>query len=538
MDAVRTLLWGASARGVGSAGAGLAQAMRLAPAALVVIAICIFALQFYVQRYFLHDDALISLRFARNLLQHGVLEWNIGERVEGYTNFLHLLVTTGVMWLGFDPVVAVRIVNVAAMAGLLAGFWGLLRRAAPGDDGRAARALGLSLVLLSAPFVIWVLGGLETVMAAALLTAGVGLLLPLGDDRELQFRRQVLAGLALGCAVLTRPDCVVPAGAALAGYLLLAPRRLLDRVRVVGVVGGVLAAVVLAHVAWRYGYYGDLLPNTYYAKVGVPISLRLQNGGPYLLGALVRVPVLWIAGLMLMMAALDRRVSPAMGILAAAIGCQAGNVVWAGGDHMPASRLLVPVMALAALLAALALQAMSEAVRGFWLVAAGAMATYGAVTTDIEHKDSAAFVGTIVGRHLEANEKPGTVVALTTAGSTPYFAPSLRFIDTLGLVDRTIARRDPLPFLSLNQRVPGHAKGYGAYVLARRPHLVILGTAPGSDVSEPWWLSDVELMRSEEFHRCYRREDHALRYGAAEAREKPGYVNPIAFIVYRRHCAK
>jgi hypothetical protein len=44
-------------------------------------------------------------------------------------------------------------------------------------------------------------------------------------------------------------------------------------------------------------------------------------------------------------------------------------------------------------------------------------------------------------------------------------------------------------------------------------------------------------MRAEEFHRCYRRETYQLSYGEAEARELPDYVNPITFILYRRHCA-
>ena len=35
----------------------------------------------------LFDDAMISMRYARNLVEHGELTWNVGDAyVEGYTN--------------------------------------------------------------------------------------------------------------------------------------------------------------------------------------------------------------------------------------------------------------------------------------------------------------------------------------------------------------------------------------------------------------------------------------------------------------------
>src|ERR1700736_4709706 len=43
-------------------------------------------------RYFvLFDDMMIGMRYARNLVQHGQLVWNLGERVEGFTNPLWVL---------------------------------------------------------------------------------------------------------------------------------------------------------------------------------------------------------------------------------------------------------------------------------------------------------------------------------------------------------------------------------------------------------------------------------------------------------------
>jgi arabinofuranosyltransferase len=50
------------------------------------------------------DDAYISFRYARNLIEGHGLVFNPGEKVEGYTNFLWVLIIAMGMKLGADPV--------------------------------------------------------------------------------------------------------------------------------------------------------------------------------------------------------------------------------------------------------------------------------------------------------------------------------------------------------------------------------------------------------------------------------------------------
>jgi hypothetical protein len=47
-----------------------------------------------VRYWWLVDDAMISMRYARNLAEGSGLVWNVGERVEGYTNLLWTLFMT------------------------------------------------------------------------------------------------------------------------------------------------------------------------------------------------------------------------------------------------------------------------------------------------------------------------------------------------------------------------------------------------------------------------------------------------------------
>jgi len=58
------------------------------------------------------EDAFISFRYASNLIQGHGLVYNVGERVEGYTNFLWTLLLAGGMALGADPVPLSRFLGI------------------------------------------------------------------------------------------------------------------------------------------------------------------------------------------------------------------------------------------------------------------------------------------------------------------------------------------------------------------------------------------------------------------------------------------
>src|SRR5918993_5205805 len=77
----------------------------------------------HARRYlpFLSDDALISLRYAKRLVEGHGLTWNAGERVEGYSNLLWVLCAAALNRLGVDLIDAVRVLGFAGVgAGLAA----------------------------------------------------------------------------------------------------------------------------------------------------------------------------------------------------------------------------------------------------------------------------------------------------------------------------------------------------------------------------------------------------------------------------------
>src|SRR2546428_3980644 len=75
------------------------------PTQIIMALLLVFALLAYhvhLYRDYLTDDALISLRYARRLLEGHGLTWSEGPRVEGYSNLLWTLLVALPGAFGFD----------------------------------------------------------------------------------------------------------------------------------------------------------------------------------------------------------------------------------------------------------------------------------------------------------------------------------------------------------------------------------------------------------------------------------------------------
>src|SRR6266571_4299986 len=148
------------AGGAGGAGRPGRARLLLAAGLLATLGLLLAHAAFY---RFLTDDAFISFRYARNLRQGHGLVFNPGlERVEGYTNFLWVLLLAGCDALGLPPETAANLLSLAATLGLWAlVVWFALRFPPP------ARWRWLVLVpplFLAATrsVAVWSSGGLET----------------------------------------------------------------------------------------------------------------------------------------------------------------------------------------------------------------------------------------------------------------------------------------------------------------------------------------------------------------------------------------
>ena len=220
--------------------------------------------------WFLCDDAFISFRYVRNLLEGHGLVFNPGEYVEGYSNFLWVLELAALWGLfGLRPEDAAPWLSVACTAGTLATMlWWVAH--IPGLHHRKLVAwMALGLVCSSATFAVWTSGGgLETRQFTFFVVLAV-VCLSLYRHR----RSGLLAvSLSLAAAAYTRPEGPLIAACCFGWFAtqrMVETGRLRPDRRLVRELAYLIApfvVLVATHFLFRYAYYGEWLPNTYYAK--------------------------------------------------------------------------------------------------------------------------------------------------------------------------------------------------------------------------------------------------------------------------------
>jgi arabinofuranosyltransferase len=437
------------------------------------------------------DDAYITMRYADHLAGgHGPV-YNLGERVEGYTCFLWMVLLAAGRAVGAQTEAWSKVLGLVLAGGtIVAVGWIGARWSSARTGGAAALILGGSTV-----FTTWAMSGMEVPLVAAMITLTAAAAL----DSHGGPRAGWIAGVGAALALLVRPDSAVAVLSVLAGGALA--HRDGRGVRALFAI----SAIYLPYFLWRWAWYGWLLPNTFYAKVGAT-EAQVSRGLDYAVGFVGATPGLSLAALVGLVLAVRGR-EWAWVACGAAVALHGAYVVSVGGDVMPAYRFFAGLLPLLALVAARALDPMDPRVAlGAVLVLVGSAQGLGYTHPDLYGRVQNGNVGRNgreVGLWLAANLPPDTRIATNTAGSVPYFS-GLPTIDMLGLNDATIAHT-PAPRLGTGKA--GHERANGAYVLDRRPDVVLLGAARGS--RRAVFRSDRQLVADPRFS-----EDYAVRTAA------------------------
>ena len=284
--------------------------------------------------WFLTDDAFISFRYTLNLLEGHGLVFNPGERVEGYTNFLWILELAALWGLfGIRPEHAANWLSVAYTAATIAALlWWIARL--PALDSRSLVAwMALGLLCSSATFAVWTSGGgLETRQFTFFIVAAIVCLSLYANSTP----GLLSASLFLAAAELTRPEGILLAACCFAWFAVqrfVKDGKVSTRlVRQLSFLVAPFFFLVAAHFLFRYAYYGEWLPNTYYAKHVRP---WYESGFRYLVAAAIETGLY----ILLPLACLALRARWRMhrdGIYALPLLCIVAHMAYLlpiGGDH-------------------------------------------------------------------------------------------------------------------------------------------------------------------------------------------------------------
>lgn len=468
-------------------------------------AICLIYLAhaFYYWEW-VEDDAFISMRYAQNFVNGSGLVFNPGEQVEGYSNLAWVLYAGLAIKLNLAPLLVLRITAVLAGLSALVLSWKAARILLP-QAGMSALAAPLFLAL-NPMLPRHSTTGLETVPFAALIIAGF-----ITSAKRPTATNSILFHLLLVLIITMRPEGVVFAllflfwrhlGPGMGTDASTKPLSVLMWMEFFAIL-----VVTAALFIWKWSYYGNPLPNTYYAKMtgegrafvdGFNYSLDFlrENGGAILVG-------LYLANL------LNKKLSTAFLFATVIVMVQVGIVIAAGGDWMHFYRFFVPVMPVLAagcgaglgIILLMTLQASgAREPRRKWLlvlVLAGTMAAGYVNIYKVERATGREVVPYVkngsyltdgyrqTARWIVDNTPSGSSVAICDIGLVGYQS-GRPVVDMFGLVDPHISR------LAGRQ----HFKSDPEYVLGKHPEVVVL-VSSGND--EFLRIPDAEMFANPDF---------------------------------------
>lgn len=442
------------------------------------------------------DDAMISMAYARNLVEGRGLQWGQSPNpVEGFTHPLWLAVMAATHLTRLPAAAQSLPVQCLALALLLANLWAVQRLVERHFLGAPA-GVAWPAVLLTAgfyPLAHWSLLGMEVGLQALLVVSIVDAALDL-ERGESRARR---LALLLVAAVLLRMDMALVWLCVLA-FLLPSPlggrgSRVSWRQWTELALWPALALGL--YQLFRWSYFHDLLPNTYALKLaGIPLLPRLERGlAAWWDFALPRAPLLLAAlggALVLGRSRRAVRLPLALVLVGFLYAVYVGGDAWERMDSRPendigANRFVAFLMPLCFVLVGAGWNAVADRVprRRVWLPIVTALAWLCANGL-LAPSSAAAGAGNLLWRQaprraaqhqrlldrvrrLEAHVPADALVAVVWAGIPGYFS-NLRLVDALGYNDRRIARQRPRVPLEAAALRPGHVKWDWGYVLNRR----------------------------------------------------------------------
>lgn len=228
----------------------------------IITIFCILLIPYTIISYnHIGEDCFISFRYVDNFIKGEGLAFNKGERVEGYSNFLWVIILAFFRWMGISPVFMSKILGALSTALLLwvTSYYSLKKNQRKIDW----IYLATPFMIFFNPMIHYHAGrGLETTFYAFLFMWAI-----------LSFKRRnyMNSSLAFAAIALTRPEGFIY-------FWLLLPLLFLDlknsrtenfsypipHIRLRFFLPYLV--ITITFFIWRYLYYGNLLPNTVYAK--------------------------------------------------------------------------------------------------------------------------------------------------------------------------------------------------------------------------------------------------------------------------------
>ncbi|MBP9192574.1 MAG: hypothetical protein KBF96_08490 [Ignavibacteria bacterium] len=479
-----------------------------------LILLCIVFIVICNNNRFIQDDAFISFRYVQNFVDGHGLVFNIGERVEGYTNLLWVLILSALVRMNFDIGNTAQTLSLAfgvlvlVMTYLLSG---LIRIKGDIETKYAKKSktesvdsstgffdlIPSALLVFTGSFVFWAISGMETTMFISFCLLGIYYYIKDKDLPTPNYKFPIFILLA----TLTRPEGMYFFGLILIhrfGLLFMEKRgeglkEFFSKKNLISYL--VYVIPVIFYFVIRYSYYGYLFPNTYYAKTGLSsqyitagIEYFMKFFSSYLLYGVILVAPVYLFR--------KKENFFEISLFYLLIVSFILYVISVGGDVLKQNRFFLPILPMLYILFAKFLtdlyykfsKNLGKGIAFASVLIISTVICYYYYTSQKENLQSeiASENGLVEKMKITGNwfknkqREAGRplVLAATTIGAVSYFAGSdVVVIDNLGLTDKEIAH-NPKPVPEISAEVLGwKERNYNAdYVMSRNPDYVYFST--------------------------------------------------------------
>jgi arabinofuranosyltransferase len=487
---------------------------------------------------FIQDDAYTSLRYVSNFLEGKGLVFNEGERVEGYTNFLWVMILSGTalivkviypseQLIQILPAITQSLSVIFGFTLLLTTFF-LTQKIIPAQKkesitNRIVTFIPAILILYSTPFIYWSVSGMETSLFATLTLLSILFILKF----ETKKNRIAFVIVSVMNSFL-RPEGMI-FFFILFGYELVErffeseEKKIVKRIKkmcskeLMTALAAYLIPLII-YLAFRLVYYGYPFPNTFYAKTEFSVEFLERGFGyfinfteQYLLFGLLLLPI--IIQLLRKQLSKDEKIISRFAFLWSVL------VIIIGGDVLPVNRFFLPVMPLIFILL---VNSCNKIIDEFLPVKTGAVilpllsalfifyAVYNYNRLKPEMMEKRAYESGLVTKmkiysefvkqeKTWNNKKRSITVAMSTIGAFSFYSGE-KIIDLVGLTDEYTAHH-PVETEGIDEQLPvlWKEKHYNAgYAILSKPDFIIFPAG-----AKPSAFAECAIFVQPEFHKDY-----------------------------------
>jgi len=425
---------------------------------------------------FTQDDAFISYRYVKNFINGHGLVFNPGERVEGYTNFLWIVLLSIFAKFGLDMILVSKILGIFSgciILILLHRISALLvekknKSKSPAKDWFFPLFPSLLLASNSA-FAYWSISGLETVffLMAVLLSV------------YFYFINQRLMILFVALSTLIRPEGVLVFLIIILHKLLFKKDKLKDCIFSLAS----FIALLLSFLLFKILYYGDIFPNSFYAKTG--FSLEYVKSGLEYFWLFLKHYALW--GIIYLLPLLFyKSLDQKQKLFLLLTYIYTLYVILIGGDVLMVHRFFLPVLPFLYLFYVFSIEKLfSIFKKRLWGILISVLLIFFLSTVTFllprewitgvrEREKSLIQKMRFWGESLKSVYGSNFTTAASTIGALSYYLDSNKVIDMLGLTDKYISRHP--------ETIPGMISSWKErkfntqYLLSRDPDFILFST--------------------------------------------------------------